>query len=168
MSKRGGWLLTGVIVVALALCGWFVARPLVIGWLDPQHNSGARHYLEQTRVQFGFRRIGSAVEGTCRCTLTAYYVGPAGVDPVHVFDGPGLTLQPWPPGSVGDTRPWDFLLTGEGNSQQSGYCNVGIDRYQRSSAPLDYWSLSQRERADFQAGKLDILALDIGCNADGI
>jgi hypothetical protein len=169
LVSRRGWrlLIPEVIVVAVVLCGWFVGRPLVVGWLDPQHNSNARHYVEQTRIQHGFRRIGSAVEGTCRCTLTVYYIGPADIDPAQVFDGPGLTLNAWPPGSVGDTRPWDFLLTGGGSTQQAGYCNIGVDRYQHSVAPADAWSLSRRERAYFQAGKLDILALALGCGADG-
>lgn len=121
--SRRVWMLLipEVLVVALALGTWLVARPPVLFWLDPRHNSNARYYLSHTRSQHDFRRIGSRVEGTCRCNLAYLYIGPAATDPTHVFTGPGLTLAPWPPGSVGDTRPWDFLLHGTGNIPQTGY-----------------------------------------------
>jgi hypothetical protein len=167
---RRTWMLLvpEILVVALALGAWLVARPPVLAWLDPRHNTNARYYLSHTSSQHDYRRIGSRVEGTCRCNLTYYYVGPASVDPAHVFTGPGLTLAPWPPGSVGVTRPWDSLLHGTGNTPQTGYCNITVDRYQHSYPPLSDWRLSSRERADFQAGKLDVLALYVGCARDGV
>jgi len=113
------------------------------------------------------RRVGSRIQGTCRCNLTYFYVGPAGANQANVFTGPGLTRAPWPPGSVGDTRPWDFLLHGTGTTPQTGYCNITVDRYQHSYPPPIDWRLSRRERADFQAGELDVLARYVGCAADG-
>ena len=148
-------------------CGWFVGLPLVENWLVPQHNSNARHYFDQTHAHHGFRHIGSDSRGNCSCSLT-HYVGPAGADPAQVFTGPGLTLKPWPPASVGDTTPWDYLLEGTGNTGQTGYCMIDVSRYQHSSEPDGPWSLSGRQRAAFRAGKLNIFALYVGCGADGI
>jgi hypothetical protein len=85
-------LIPEVLVVALALGVWLIGRPLVLAWLYPQHNSNARYYLDHTRSQHDFRRVGSRIQGTCRCNLTYCYVGPAGANPANVFTGPGLTL----------------------------------------------------------------------------
>lgn len=168
---RRGWtlLITVVTVVALCIGGWSIGLPLLGNWLNPQHNSNARRYLNQTHAHHGFRRIAEGSEGTCNCNLSYYYIGPAGVDPAQVFTGPGLTLKPWPPESLGDTRPWDYLLEGTGNSKQTGYCNIVVNRYQHGLDPDgSYLGLSRSQRAEFRAGKLDILELYAGCAADGL
>jgi len=154
-------------VPAVVVCGPWAAAAARIFLDDLPHNSHARAYMDQVKVHQRYKRIGTGSSGTCKCDLANDYVGPTGIDPAHVFAGPKLIVEPWPTGSVGNTRPWDYLLRGTGESKRAGVCSVYIHRYRHDYDPLDVWSLSDKQHADFKAGKLEILELSVGCERDG-
>ncbi|OKI62319.1 hypothetical protein [Micromonospora sp. CB01531] len=128
----------------------------------PKH---AREYLSQVQVDPAYRQIGEGGQGNCNCNLEYTYVGPSQVEAARVFSGPALTLQP----SDGSIAAWDRLLTGEGASEASGHCRLGVYRYPRDREPFDEWNLkklSTDERALVSSGDLVVLRLYVSCERD--
>lgn len=167
MNRRGWlWLTLPILAVLVITFPWWVGAVLIV-LDDLPHNGHARAYTKDVQVHQGYQWIGTGSEGNCNCSLTNYYVGPAGVDPASVFTGPNLTVEPWPPGSLGDTGLWEYLLRGTGDTKRTGECTVHVNRYRHGYDPLDSWDLSDGQRGDFEAGKLEILALYVGCERDG-
>ena len=166
------WLITVPLAAAWALfCVVPGARVAVdAAWtaLDLPRNGHARYYLDQVQAHQGYEYVGSGSGGNCQCSLHYYYVGPADVDPGQIFTGPNLTLGPLTPADSAPSRnEWQRLLTGHGESKQSGPCHVELSRYAfRDLARQNGWRLSENQRDDYVAGKLDILKLHVDCEHD--
>jgi hypothetical protein len=153
----------GLAVTGIAATGWWVAGMIAVP--GPPGTGHARAWLGQLRVHHGYTRFAWH-SPNCDCSLEYDYIGPGGIDPARVFNGPGLSLAPWPPGSVGRDPLYEWLLTGTGDSDRSGRCGVGVRRWRHTHDPLAVWDLSDRQRAGFRAGRLDILELSVICPGD--
>ena len=173
VAKSGWvWLITVPFAAAWAL---FCVAPGVrvavdIAWtaLDLPRNGHARHYLDQVQAHQGYESVGWGSKGNCQCNLAYHYVGPADVDPGQIFTGPNLALAPLTPtDSVSSLDGWQRVRTGHAESKQSGSCHVELSRYAfRDIERQNDWRLSENQRDDYAAGKLNILELYVDCESD--
>ena len=163
MRRVGGLLLAGALSLTslLACCG------VAVGYALRDTAEHSRRYAEQIGVGEGYQRIDhyQGGDGTCRCNIERWYLGPADADPARVFTGPHLTFGPWPGAPINDNL-WEWLLRGEGHAEGTGRCLVSVKSYRRGHQPYDMWRLSDDQVAEWNSGRKDILELFVGCDAD--
>jgi hypothetical protein len=167
MSRRGKWLALAVVVTSLvgltAGAGWLYSR--FFG--DPTENSMA--YMGLIRVDAGYRDISAYHDGSDSCNCVQHwYIGPAQLDPMLWFTGPGLVWVPATGTQPPEETGWHAVAYADPTTPRTGRCHVDLDRETSNySYSLDDGvRISTEQASGWLQGNLDVIEVDVACDRD--
>lgn len=164
MSRRGKLLAYALVATSLigltAGAGWLYSR--FFG--DPSEHSVA--YMGLIRVDAVYYDISAYHGGSdsCNC-IQRWYIGPARLDPMLGFTGPGLVWVPTqgidPPGTG-----WHGVADADPTTPQTGRCDVSLTRETSEYRLDDAVRMSTRQVDGWVGGNLDVIEVDVRCERD--
>jgi hypothetical protein len=152
--RRRAWLLP-VLAAAACLLG-------VLIWLmGPYGQTEAERYLSQLSVH-DYKRVYDYIDpGTAPAkdrAAVAVFVGPPDGNVLARVSGPGLVVST----PTNDPGFPDVELVGHGEWHG---CFVQVERWKTSRPLLEYYELTAEQQAAFEAGRLSVLSVAVGCGS---